>query len=332
MFNNFINSRDLVKLAGKITDGTLAEFLFRIKIGKKDRVRAVWTNRSAPPSSCWDIPEVIDRWNYLISGDKNVDFYNYITNKFLSGKSDLTALSLGSGNGCKELIWAKTGKFRKIDAYDLSESIIQTAKKDFAYGDVINYCALDVNKIELPENSYDIVFGQQSLHHFEKLESLFLKIDKCLKPGGYFIVNDFAGPTRFQWTDRQLQAVNALLAILPEKYKTHWNSGSVKNRAYRPSRLGMILIDPSEAVESAKIRPLLNEVFNVVEIREYRGAVLHVLFDKIAHNFVVGDEESKRYLKLCFDVEDLLSESGELQSDLIAAVCEKSISKGTGNA
>ncbi len=86
----------------------------------------------------------------------------------------------------------------------------------------------------------------------------------------------------------------------------------------------MILGDPSEAVESSKIRPLLHKIFEVVEIREYGGTVLHLLFSGIAHNFLSEDTETRHWLDICFEVEDSLLRKGDIQSDFIIAVCKKS--------
>ena len=91
----------------------------------------------------------------------------------------------------------------------------------------------------------------------------------------------------------------------------------------RPSRLSMILSDPSEAVESGRILPLLREHYEVTELREYGGAVLHLLFDQIAHHFLDADPRTQRFLDLCFEAEDLLMEEGELASDFVVAVCRR---------
>ncbi|GAH53084.1 unnamed protein product, partial [marine sediment metagenome] len=115
----------------------------------------------------------------------------------------------------------------------------------------------------------------------------------------------------------------AVLSILPEKYKVPAVDGVIKKRAIRPSRLRMILGDPSEAVESSKIMSLLDQIFHIVEIRPYQGAILHPLFDGIASNFLSEDKQTQRYLRLCFEIEDLSAAAGEIQSDFALAVCRK---------
>lgn len=85
----------------------------------------------------------------------------------------------------------------------------------------------------------------------------------------------------------------------------------------------MILRDPSEAVESSRILPLLTQIFDVVEIKECGGTILHLLLADIAHNFLSEEEETNRFLNLFLEVEDLILEAGDLPSDFVVAVCKK---------
>ncbi|NJK40817.1 MAG: hypothetical protein HC934_04645 [Acaryochloridaceae cyanobacterium SU_2_1] len=144
-----------------------------------------------------------------------------------------------------------------------------------------------------------------------------------LKPDGYFIINEFVGPTRFQWTNRQLDIVNSLLNIFPKKYKQLWNSTLIKPKAIKHSQLSMLLRDPSEAVESANILPLLHENFDVVELKGYGGSILHLLFGGIAQHFLNPDVQGAALLKICFEMEDFLISAGEIDHDFMVAVCQK---------
>jgi len=325
MFNNLVNIHDLSTLLKRGPE-VFSKLASRLVRGRRGRTKAAWAHTVNPPHNWWDIPAVRARWNRLISGDPQVDYCEYIARKHLAGRNSLRALSLGCGTGYRELRWAELGHFSCIDAYDLSEPRIQkavdAANKE-GYGDIINYRVGDIYKMEMREDYYDVVFGEQSLHHFSPLKEILLRVNGFLRPDGCFVVNEFVGPTRFQWTDRQMEAANNLLSDLPAGYRTLWNSKSIKRKVFRPGRLRMILGDPSEAVESSKIMPLLREIFDVVEVREYGGTVLHLLFSGIAHNFLSDDAETRRRLDICFEAEDSLLRKGEIQSDFIVAVCRK---------
>lgn len=83
----------------------------------------------------------------------------------------------------------------------------------------------------------------------------------------------------------------------------------------------MILSDPSEAVESDKIEPLLNQYFTVVERKPYGGTILQNLLKGIAHHFTIGDSEADELLKQWCSVEDEYLRSGELPSDFVFLIC-----------
>lgn len=324
MFNNFINRHDLVRLIWGLKHGYLSTILSRLTKNKVGRVKDAWKKTSRKPSSWWIIPEVSQRMNLLMTGDEKSDYYNYIAKKYFADKKNLLGMSLGCGNGHRERRWASLCNFKKIYGYDISGSLIQEAKKqahEKQLDQIIEYFTADIHETGLPENQYDAVFVEQSLHHFSPLKELLIKINNSLKPDGLFIVNEYVGPSRFQRTKRQLEVINAVRSILPEKLKSHIVDGSVK-KVICPSRMSMIFKDPSEAVESAMIVPLLYEIFDVVEMKPYE-VITHILFDGIAHNFLSDDVEVKRYLRMCFDIEDVLMQTKELPENFVLMVCKK---------
>jgi len=328
MFNNLINYHDVARLIWGIRHGYFSKILFSLTKGKIGRVKHAWKDKKVEKSTWWMIPEVSKHFNYLISGDENVNYFKYLSHKYLSSKKGLIGLSLGCGTGHRELKWIDLCDFKKFEAYDISQNMIKIAgekAREKGYAEILDYRVVDINEIDLQKDYYDVIFVEQSLHHFSPLEELLLKINASLNKDGYFIINEFVGPTRFQWTDRQLEVVNSIRSMLPLKYLAHIVDGSINKKVIRPSRLSMILKDPSEAVESDKIMPLLRKVFNVTEERPYHGTVTHLLFDSIAHNFLSKDKETQRLIQLCLEIEDVLTESKEIESDYIVAVCKKKV-------
>ncbi len=324
MFDNFVNFRDLTNLRKLLSPHRCWAFASRLARSGTRQVQQVWATVERPPTNWWDIPAVLERWNVLISGQATVDPQTYFVSKYLQGRDALTALSLGCGTGHRELRWAATGKFQKIVGIDLSDQRIERAiRLAHESGDtgILQYRVGNVVDGQWPAGAYNLVLAEQSLHHFSPLTDVLESIRRLLRPGGYFVVNEYVGPTRFQWTDRQIEVVNSLLGVLPASYRVRWD-GSLKSRVHRPSRLSMILSDPSEAIESASILPLLSRMFEVVESKPYGGTILHLLFQGIAHHFLGQNPSVQKWLRLCFEVEDLLLESGELKSDFMFLVCK----------
>ena len=323
MLNNFINRYDFFDVWRVGWKKACEKVGSRLAKTGAEIVAEKWSTSNSEPSHWWDIPEVAVRWNELISGDPTVDHCKFISDKYLSDRCLLNGLSLGCGDGTRELRWMETGKFAHLDAFDLSESQIQKAIEaalSHGYGNSMSFSVGDAFNIGAPDRHYDVVIVEHSLHHFSPMRDILLEISRMMKPNGFFIINEFVGPTRFQWSDRQLEATNGILSILPRKYKK-LTSGEIKTEEIRTSRLRMQLRDPSEAVESAMILPLIREIFEEIEVREYGGTVLQLLFDRIAQNFLGEDPETKRWLKICFGIEDSLLASNELSSDFVVAIC-----------
>lgn len=326
MWNNFINPREPLYLIRRVKrEPQLAlTILSRLPLTGRARVCAAWAHTRSVAKHWWDVPAVVERWNRMISGDPACTHYQYVSKKYLRGRQQARALSLGCGGGTREMEWAATGAFRSIDAYDISENRIRSAREEAArrgLESLVRFHVGDVYEIAVEPESYDVVIAEGSLHHFTPLAPLMNRVHEFLAKDGVFVVNEFVGPSRFQWTDRQIEAVNGLLEVLPTSLKTLANSKHTKVPVIRPSRLGMIVKDPSEAVESSRILPLLHRTFNVHEVRGYGGAILHLLLAGIAHHFVTPDGEARRMLELCFSVEDLLTERGDVGHDFVVVVC-----------
>jgi hypothetical protein len=165
-----------------------------------------------------------------------------------------------------------------------------------------------------------VVIAEHCLHHFAPVTDVLGGLKSRLHPNGWLFVDDFVGATRYQWPTRQLEAVNALLDLIPAHLRRQ-QDGSLKGHVHRPSLLSMILDDPSEAIESSKILPALREHFEIIELRPYGGSLLHLALSGIAHNFVTDDPEVGRVLEMCASAEDALLAAGEIESDFIVAVC-----------
>lgn len=333
MFNNLVNYRDFLLLKSAIKEERIGSIIQGLLVGKKQKIINTWS-RTERPLSWWDIPEVQKRWNYLITGDSTTDVYQYISRKFLADKDSLFGLSLGCGDGSRKLKWAETGKFRTIIGYDISKRRISRANREAkqrSLDNIATFRCRDIFSIEEEDNYYDVIFTEGALHHFSPLESILCKINRMLDQNGYYLVNDFIGPTQFQWTERQLEIINGALSILPSGYRRMANTDSIVAKIYKPSRLSMMLSDPSEAVQSSSIMSLLERHFDIVEIKPYGGTILHPLLHGIAHNFLSNDSLTQKFLYLLFDLEDLLLKSGDVNNDFAVVICRKSIARSWAN-
>ncbi|MQY14377.1 Trans-aconitate 2-methyltransferase [Streptomyces sp. RB5] len=303
MLGNLVNRHDAGRLLRKVGRRELNPVLSKLRIRGNRRVVEHWDARIDPSlTEWWAIPEVITRWNLLMTGSPSTTFPEYVASKYFAPRTDLHGLSLGCGTGGNEVLWAATGTFSRLEGVDISPERIEQATRT-AGSDVLHFRVADINALTSSGTRYDVLLGLQSLHHFDDLDHTLPRLAELLTPDGLFVVDEFTGPTRFQWTPAQLDAANYLLTTLPESHR-RLPDGRLKTRVIRPSLLSMRLDDPSEAVNAASLLPGLHRCFDVVEERPYGGTILHLLFSGIAHNFRDSTPETKALLEACFTYED----------------------------
>jgi SAM-dependent methyltransferase len=266
-------------------------------------------------------PMVVARINAMISGDPSCDAYARLQRLLAERGWRLPigrAVSLGCGSGNLERDLVQRGMVSTMDAYDLAEGAIERARRLACEAgmDSIRYHVADLEALTWPERSLDAVFAHQSVHHVGKLEVLHGAIRAALKPGGFFHLHEYVGPTRFQWTDVQLAAVNDVLESLPAHLR-RLPDGRQKPPMQRPTLEAMIAADPSEAIRSAEILTTLQSDFEVVERRDIGGTLLHLALGDIAQNFDASSAEDRRQLERLFDLEDQMLAEGFVRSDFV---------------
>ncbi|MGC8835056.1 MAG: class I SAM-dependent methyltransferase, partial [Armatimonadota bacterium] len=185
--------------------------------------RATLRNWKGGTGLYWtDLEPVRRRLRLKASGDPNVDWYEYIVRRFLGSSTPLERIaSLGCGEGILERRLNEMGVFKHCDAFDISSAALERACAEARARGMTNisYRTADLNTLTLPSCFYQAVFAESSLHHVYNLEGLFAQIQGALVPGGWLFANEYVGPSRFQFPDEQLRAMNAVLQLLPDRYK-----------------------------------------------------------------------------------------------------------------
>jgi SAM-dependent methyltransferase len=278
-------------------------------------------------------PKVQERLNALVSGDPNIDRFQYFLRKYLDGRLPVErALTLGCGHGELERGISKYNLARVHEGVDIASGAIDEARllAHEAGFNHLHYTSADLNAIQLPKFHYDVVFGVMSIHHIQALEHVFEQVSESLKPNGYFFLDEFIGPTRFQWSDAQLEAINRQLDAMPDFLKLRVDRpNEIRPPILRPTIEEMNSVDPSEAIRSAEIVPLVSRFFDIVEMKGCGGSLLQMLLDHIAGNFREDDPQALEYLRSLFKLEDEMIASGKLQHDFAVIIARKkeSVSK-----
>jgi ubiquinone/menaquinone biosynthesis C-methylase UbiE len=290
-------------------------------------VARIWDLNTQVLGTQWqDTPGIDRRWNRMITGNPDQGYIEYTAEQYFASSQPKYVLSLGCGDGWWEQAWAAKYPFAKVVGYDISPTSIENARKTastLTIPTTFEYQVVDINFLDLTSRAFDLVLMNASLHHVRNLEHILSEISRHLSPMGLFILNDFVGPSHFQWTDRQIEIINGLVSIIPHRYRQSLLfPGKHKASISRPRIEHMVRADPSEAVRSADILGLLPNFFEIMEYRPWGGAILHLLLYEIAGNFSEDRPEDVRLLQILFDIEDVLMQTGDIGTDFVFVVCK----------
>jgi SAM-dependent methyltransferase len=265
------------------------------------------------------IPQIHLNHNFLITGSRKTYWVDWMRERFFPAGDAGDALSLGCGAGHLDRIFKRCGfSFRSFTGIDISEGAIAPARAladEVHLAPTIRYIASDLNHCMLPPESFDFIYFFQSLHHIEALEHVLEQCRQALRPDGLMLVNEFVGPSRFQWTPRQVAMANALLLLLPEDLRRDLLDGGVKNEIVVPTVQQMLAYDPSEAVRSGEIEALVKACFNVVHEWNWGGTLNHLVLQNIAGNFDPVNAGHASIIELLIHHENVLIRDGLVPSD-----------------
>lgn len=233
------------------------------------------------------------------------------------------SLDLGCGAGYRSVAAYQAGATQCIEGYDVSaDRIAEGERRRTELGIPGHLQVSDINTMELPRARYDLIFSCHSFHHFLELEHICAQVHEALTPRGLFILDEFVGPTQFQWTDQQIEVVRTLMSLIPPELRMlRW--GALKTWEGRPTPEEVVAVSPFESIRSAEIFPFFKQYFDLVAVRLLGGTLQHLLYNGIAHNFRPDHPDAGRIIEGVYKTEDALIDTGLLPSDFMLLVGQR---------
>jgi SAM-dependent methyltransferase len=236
-------------------------------------------------------------------------------------------LSLCCGFGYLERYLAERDFCDTVEGLDLSPGAIEAAKQSAAGLRGVSYRVADLNALRLPRGSCDVVWANGALHHISNLEFAVNQIHKALRPGGMLVACEYVGPKHMNCGPRQRQAINAVMMLLPEHLRGPFKEAPPRRRWPFSSPPAETLPDqwsydasyfrdqdPSEAVRSNEIIPVLRQEFREIEVQPFNGSALQYALSPVFYeNFRRARDGA--LLDGLVAIERALITSGELTSD-----------------
>jgi len=138
-------------------------------------------------------------------------------------------LDVGAGTGLLSAFLLEKFPHARVTLMDISENMLDMARKRFAMRSGIEYIVCDYSQSELG-GPYDIICSALSIHHLapEDKRRLFGRIFSALKPGGMFVNADQADGETPYFRQRYLDYWNKFLRSGPMTEAQH--AGILKRR------------------------------------------------------------------------------------------------------
>ncbi len=175
----------------------------------------------------------------------------------LQGKK---VLDLGCGYGwhCK---FAADHGASTVLGIDISKKMIEKAKQQNTSEQII-YKICGIEEYEYPENEWDVVVSNLSLHYIEDLNRVFQNVNKTLKGNGVFLFNIehpvFTSGVKQDWIYEEDGTVKYWPIdnyFMPGKRETHFLGCNVTKQHHTLTQIFMGLLNNGfeiKAVEEAK--------------------------------------------------------------------------------
>ena len=183
-------------------------------------------------------------------------------------------LSIGCGTGAFERDVASQNIVEHITGIDLAQQPLDRARELAVEANLasrISYVKGDaLELLRSNPSSFDAIFFHASLHHFADPQAILTAARAGLRPGGYFYIDEYVGPSREEWPWFRMILSNLAYYLLPRRV-----------RRPRIVRAPINREDPTEAIASSRIVPALRSTFDRVITRNYGGNLLAVVYPNL---------------------------------------------------
>jgi len=152
----------------------------------KERVRSFWQENPCGTKFA-DAPPGSRRFYELVEEHRYTKEWHIPVAADFADAKDLAVLEVGCGLGTDGAQFAKAGA--RYTGIDLTDAAVELAKRRFELFDLPGtFRVADAERLDFPDNSFDIVYSHGVLHHTPDTPTAVREIHRVLRPGGKAVV------------------------------------------------------------------------------------------------------------------------------------------------
>lgn len=193
----------------------------------------------------------------------------------VSLRGDEQVLDIATGTGLASTLFAALLPKGQVTAIDISEGMLEKAQQraDSLGLTNINFEQMDMTKMELPEEHFDIINASFAVFFVEDIEKLVQHVASRLKPGGHFITTHFARGSMAPMQDLILDRLQQYGVDVPEiswaqldneaSNRELYETAGLKNISHKRNQVGYLFSDANgwwDVVWWAGYRGFVNQV------------------------------------------------------------------------
>jgi SAM-dependent methyltransferase len=206
--------------------------------------------------------------NERLSGDAKTPWYD-VPARYGPFKRGLI---IGAGGMASERRIRETNPATHLTYCDADTQALERRASEFGgrYAGLTDTLTVDLNFVEFPENTYDLIVSSSTLHHLINVEHVAAQINRALTSDGRFFLHDFVGESRFRFPRAQRRAFEAIY----ERERARRTGDRLP--PVRWADPGSEQYSPFEAVRSDEILDIVRRELVEDEVRT-KGAVIDLL-------------------------------------------------------
>ena len=271
-----------------------------------------------PRTAWWNDPHTLRHINRVVCGEAidgphagfNRRLAAYLREQGIVGPR---AVSVGSGNGGKELVLLHEGIIRSFDCYEVGAGSVTAGRRlaaEQGLSDRLSFHHADAFAVDVAAD-YDVVYWNNALHHMIDTPKAVRWSRDHIRCGGVFAMDDYVGESRFQHTAALVAWSNRMLSLLPDRLLRRWDDPArlIPRPVHIHAPEDIAAIDPTEAVDSGNIIPAVRSTFADPVVIPTGGALYFVALNDAFHNFV--DEPDLRLLDALLLLDAAVAQIGE---------------------
>lgn len=222
-------------------------------------------------------------------------------------------LSLGSGPGGVELSLAEQCRDAEILCVDVNPGLLALGRRRAEEKELtVRFEEADLNTLELPPDSFDLVYCHASLHHVLELERLVDQIRRALRTGGELLTVDVITRNGYRMWPETRGIVAPLFRTLPERFR-------LNHTAYGERRVDSEIWDSEtggmECIRSEDILRILRQTLREVVFVPYFSLSRRFLDTMYGPNYDLTRPLDHALLDWIWQLDRHYLETGELRPE-----------------